>query len=60
MVPKAAFWQCPETLFDILKTLFYEGAFSKFSTTKNVRKISTELKATVDSSIARVNNVDNH
>jgi hypothetical protein len=34
MVPKAAFWQCPETLFDILKTLFYEGAVSKFSTNK--------------------------
>jgi hypothetical protein len=60
MVPKAAFWQCPETLFDIFKTLFYEGAFSKSSPKKTVRKISTELKAPVNSSIARVKNVDNH
>ena len=59
MVPKAAFWQCPETLFDIFKTLFYEGAFSNFPQ-KNVRKVSTQLKATVKSSMVRVENVDNH
>jgi hypothetical protein len=46
MVPKAAFWQCPETLFDIFKTLFYEGAFSKSSPQKNCKKNFNRTQST--------------